>query len=45
MESYIDYIFSKEIGQQLNILEILYSNTDGIDTATLTELTKMENCS
>lgn len=42
MESYIDYIFSKEIGQQLNILEILYSNTDGTDTATLTELTKME---
>lgn len=42
MNNFINYIFSKDIGQQLNILEILYNTTDGLDTDDLIKKTKME---
>lgn len=41
MDNYINYIFSKEIGQQLHILELLYNSTNGLDTEELTRLTKL----
>lgn len=42
MDNYINYIFSKEITQQLQILELLYNNTNGLDTDELTKLTNLE---
>lgn len=42
MDNYVNYIFSKEITQQLQILELLYNNTNGLDTDELTKLTNLE---